>query len=108
MITADEPAFLETVVAKLAMAYRPKAIYLFGSQARGKVRPDSDIDLLMVVEDSADRTRRNSHLAYRVLRPLGRAVDVLIWRHSKFLEESKSKTSLPGTVMREGILLYAA
>jgi predicted nucleotidyltransferase len=107
-MNANEPAFLESVVAKLAAAYRPKAIYLFGSQARGTVQPDSDIDLLMVVEDSADRTRRNSHLAYRVLRPLGRAVDVLIWRHSRFIEESKSRTSLPGTVLREGVLLYAA
>jgi len=92
-MNATEPAFLESVVAKLAAAYRPKAIYLFGSQARGTVRADSDIDLLVIVD--------------RVLRPLGRAVDVLIWRHSKFIEESKSRTSLPGTVMREGVLLYA-
>lgn len=99
---------LKKVVEALATAYRPEAIYLFGSQSRQTQGPDSDIDLLVVVDDDADRSRRGAQLAYRVLRPLGKAVDVLIWRHSRFLEECASKTSLPATVLKEGILLYAS
>ena len=40
-----------------------EAIYLFGSQARGEARPDSDIDVLVVVRgdfDYADLIRRTS------------------------------------------------
>lgn len=103
-----ESPFLQSIVDKLAEAYRPEAIYLFGSHARKTNGPDSDFDLLVIVEDTADRNRRGSQLAYRILRPLGKAIDVLIWRQSRFIEECKSKTSLPTTVLQEGVLLYAA
>ena len=106
-ISSSSSPFLSSVVEKLANAYHPDAIYLFGSQARKTAGPDSDIDLLVVVDDDADRSRRGSQLAYRVLRPLGKAIDVLIWRRSRFLEEATSKTSLPATVIEEGVLLYA-
>lgn len=100
--------FLVNVVETLAKAYHPEAIYLFGSHARNAPGPESDFDILLVVDDDADRTRRGAQLAYRVLRPLGKAIDVLIWRRSRFLEETASKTSLPYTVIEEGVLLYAA
>ncbi len=31
-----------------------KAVYLFGSPARGEARPDSDVDLCVVPEGAAD------------------------------------------------------
>jgi len=107
-VSPPASAFLINVVERLANAYQPEAIYLSGSHARQTAGPDSDIDILVVVDDDADRARRGSQLAYRVLRPLGKAIDVLIWRRSKFFQEATSKTSLPSTVIEEGILLYAA
>lgn len=97
------PTFL-----KQATDFLVKAIYLFGSHARGTAGPDSDYDLLLVVDDNADNTKRKSEMAYRILRSLGQAVDVLVWRQSRFLEEIKSKTSLPYTINKEGLVLYAA
>ncbi len=102
------PTFIKQATDFLVKAYQPKAIYLFGSHARGTAGPDSDYDLLLVVDDNADKTKRKSEMAYRILRPLGQAVDVLVWRQSRFLEEIKSKTSLPYTINKEGLLLYSA
>lgn len=34
---------------RLAAEYQPRRIVLFGSYARGKPRPDSDVDLLVVM-----------------------------------------------------------
>ena len=102
------PTFLKQATGFLIKAYQPKAIYLFGSHARGAAGPDSDYDLLLIVDDDADKARRKSEMAYRILRPLGQAVDVLVWRQSRFLEELKSKTSLPYTIKQEGQILYAA
>ena len=99
---------LRDAVSRLAEAYQPEAIWLFGSQARGDAGQDSDFDLLLVVPDDADRQHRKSELAYRVLRSLGRAFDVTVWRHSSFQEQSRSVTSLPATILREGVLVYAA
>lgn len=99
---------LRDAVSRLAEAYKPEAIWLFGSQARGDAGQDSDFDLLLVVPDDADRQHRKSELAYRVLRSLGRAFDVTVWRRSSFQEQSRSVTSLPATILREGVLVYAA
>ena len=63
---------------RLVDAYRPERVYLFGSRARGEGGPDSDYDLLVVVDDSAPRERRSSRLAYDSLRGIGTAADVLV------------------------------
>jgi predicted nucleotidyltransferase len=99
---------LQDAISRLVEAYRPQAIWLFGSQARGDVSPDSDYDLMVIVDDNADRQHRKSELAYRVLRSLGRAMDVAVWRRSAFQEQARSVTSLPATILSEGILVYAA
>ena len=93
-------------VERLVEAYHPEAVYLFGSCARGQAGPDSDYDLLVVVDDGAGEERRRAGRAYEALRPLGRAFDVVIWRRTPYEAALKSATSLPATIAREGILLY--
>ena len=99
---------LALVVQRLVTAYQPESIYLFGSVARGDADTDSDYDLLIVVPDDAAPDRRQSRLAYQVLRGTGRAVDALVCTHSWFFARTHLRASLPGTVLREGRLLHAA
>ena len=99
---------LRVVVERLAEAYRPERIYLFGSVARGEADVDSDYDLLIVVPDDAQPERRRSRLAYEVLRGTGTAVDALVCTHGWFFARIHLRASLPGTVHREGRLLHAA
>ncbi len=40
-------AEIQRLVAPIAREYGVKKVYLFGSQAKGQARPDSDIDLLI-------------------------------------------------------------
>jgi len=76
--------------------------------ARGEAGPDSDFDLLLVVSDDADTTRRRSRLAYQVMWGTGTAADVLVMTHSDFEARVPLRASLPATVVREGKLLYTA
>lgn len=99
---------LSGVVRRLVAAYDPRAIYLFGSRARGDYRDGSDYDLLVVVNDAAPRERRESAKAYESLWGTGKAVDVLVCTENYFHSRAGVKTSLPARVMREGKLLYAA
>ena len=99
---------LAKIVSRLVDAYRPERVYLFGSWARGDAGPDSDYDLLLVVPDSADATRRRSRLAYEVLWETGRAADVVVLTRGDFESRLHLAASLPATVAREGRLLYAA
>jgi hypothetical protein len=49
----EVPAELEALVAALVARASPRAIWLFGSRARGDHRPDSDWDLAIALEDAA-------------------------------------------------------
>lgn len=99
---------LAEMARRLAGAYQPERIYLFGSAARGDLGSDSDYDVLVVVPDAASPERRSSQLAYRALRGTGVATDVLVCTRGYFESRLHLRASLPATVAREGKLLFAA
>ena len=99
---------LGQIVRRLAAAYQPQRIYLFGSQARGEAGPESDYDLLLIVADDAPSDKRRSRLAYEVLWETGVAADVLVWTATQFESRLHLPASLPATVIREGRLVHAA
>jgi predicted nucleotidyltransferase len=63
-------------IGRIISNFHPRRIVLFGSQARGDGRPDSDVDLLMVFDDQVDR-RETSVQAMRLLGDMPFAKDVL-------------------------------
>jgi len=109
MVTAGSPdPVLAEIVNRLVATFRPDAVYLFGSRARGEAGSDSDYDLLVVVPDAVPAERRQARLAYQALRGTGVAADVLVWTRSAFDARLHLRASLPATVVREGRILYAA
>jgi len=106
-VLEEDPALRE-IVRRIADAYHPWQIYLFGSKARGMAGPDSDYDLLVVVRDDAPPDLRRSKLAYQALRGTGTAADIVVCTRSYFEARRHLKASLPGTILREGKLLHAA
>jgi hypothetical protein len=99
---------LSEIVGRLKTAFQPERIYLFGSHARGDAGPDSDYDLLMVVAASSLPRYRRDQAAFRVLTGLGVSKDILVLTRAEFDRQRQARASLPATVEREGILLYAA
>lgn len=104
----SEDPILSEMVRRLVEAFHPDRIYLFGSRARGDSGSDSDYDLLIVLPELNDRSYRLSQQAYRVLRGVPAAVDVLVWSKEDFDGRLHLPASLPATVVREGRLLHAA
>jgi uncharacterized protein len=104
---APDPA-LAPIVRRLIEAFHPEKIYLFGSHARGDAGPDSDYDLMLIMPDDTPGDLLDPRAACRTLRGIGVAVDVLLFRRSKFERQLHLKASLPATVEREGKVLYAA
>ncbi|MDI6761510.1 MAG: nucleotidyltransferase domain-containing protein [Thermodesulfobacteriota bacterium] len=103
----DDPV-LAGIVRRLVEAFQPERIYLFGSKARSDENRDSDYDLMIVVPDNAPPEKRRSRLAYQALRGTRVAADVLVLPHQAFESRLHLKASLPATVIREGVLLYAS
>jgi predicted nucleotidyltransferase len=63
---------------RLAVEYRPSRIVLFGSYARGEPRPDSDVDLLVVMPFKGSGVSKAAEMI-RKLSP-SFAVDLVIRR----------------------------
>jgi len=99
---------LARIVRGLVEAYEPERIYLFGSKARGDAGPDSDFDLMVLVAEAAERESPQVERAHRLLWEVGAAADVLVWTQARFASRAHLRASLPGTISREGRLLYAA
>ena len=74
----DISSVVERAVEILSNEMKPRRIILFGSVARGEAGPDSDMDLLVVLDQVGsrfDEMRRAS----RLLVPLRVPVDVLVY-----------------------------
>ena len=99
---------LAGAVCRLVEAFTPDRIYVFGSQARGTPRPDSDIDILVIVSTADEPTYRLAAQAYGLLAPLRLPLELMFMTRREFEERASAATSLPATVLREGRLLYAA
>lgn len=85
-----------------------KKIILFGSYAQNTVRSDSDIDILVLVDDSVSNPREIVQLLYRkVYELIGIPCDILVEHESTFRERSALPT-IERTVVREGKVIYTA
>ena len=83
-----------------------RAVYLFGSHARGDARPDSDVDLCIVADGAAKQLEAAQSYA-RVMRPIpAKPSFTLIPITPGRLGEKKSVGDhFFRTVLKEGVLL---
>jgi predicted nucleotidyltransferase len=51
-----ENSLVERVIQRIAMAFHPRKIILFGSHAHGKSQTHSDIDLLLIYDGPLSKT----------------------------------------------------
>jgi predicted nucleotidyltransferase len=98
---------VRNLVDQIVQAVRPIRVILFGSAARGESTINSDIDVLVVVDDDRHRRRTAQHL-YRSVRGIGVPFDIIV-AHPGDLERHKDNIGLIyRSVMREGREVYAA
>jgi predicted nucleotidyltransferase len=105
---ATEAEALQAVLARLANAIDPGAIWLFGSRARGDARPDSDFDLLVVGKPGADLSSNDYEKVDRPLNGLGIGCDVVPCAAEDFEEGLMLNTSFVTRVVSEGLKVYEA
>ena len=96
----------EEVVRRLVDEFHPEAIYLFGSHAWGQPDVDSDMDLLVIIEESGEKPIQRAIRAQRSLRGVKVPIDVLVKTRQEFEKYIPVKASLEAQIAREGKLLY--
>jgi len=85
-----------------------RAVYLFGSHARGEARADSDVDLCIVADGATEQLKaaRSFRRAMRSIRP--KPAFTLVPIAARRLQEKQANGDFFfATVFREGILLAA-
>ena len=106
-LAAADAAELARIVETLVQTFQPEAVYVFGSQARGESTFDSDVDLMVVVASSDEPSYRRAQAAHRAVYPRSLPTDILVWTREEFDRRRPNPATLPGTIVREGKVLYA-
>jgi predicted nucleotidyltransferase len=99
---------LPEALERIVEFYRPVKLYAFGSLVRGDFTAHSDLDLLIVVPDDAEKERRSSMRARQIKSDTAFPMDILLVGASDFERRRKTVTLIHRTVDREGQVLYAA
>jgi uncharacterized protein len=97
--------YIQVMAERIIQDYDPVKIILFGSHARGEAGPESDIDLLVVLPEIANK-RQAAVAIRRILTDLPVPKDIVVTTP----EEIARRGDLVGTVLRpalrEGKVLY--
>lgn len=73
------PELIQEVADKIATNFQPERIVLFGSYATGTPTPDSDLDLLIIMEtDQVQRVKRAVPI-HQLFRPKPCSMDILVY-----------------------------
>lgn len=91
-------ARIDELVRRIVDGFAPLRVILFGSRARGDNRPDSDVDLMVVIPDEADR-RATVKGILRAIRDVPVERDLIVVR----AETIRRKGHVIGLVYREAL-----
>lgn len=101
------PEIIEEVKKRLIQTYDPIAIYLFGSYAWGHPNDESDLDILVVVHSSDEKSHKRSIVGRRALWDLNIAKDLIVYTKDEFDARVADTYSLVHKVKTKGKVLYA-
>jgi DNA polymerase sigma len=97
---------LDKAVDRLKAEFQPEEIYLFGSHAWGIPTDDSDVDLMVIVRDSSEKSIRRMQRAHHCLTGLGFSKDVLVPTRAQVDRYKHLHASLFHQVLTKGRKLY--
>ncbi len=105
MLVSNEQ--LNELIRRIVETAHPLRIVLFGSAARGEMRVESDIDVLVVVPDGTHRRKTAQQICVDLV-GFGLPVDVVVATPSDLKKYGDSPGLIYREIVREGRELYAA
>jgi len=100
-------SFLNIITDKIVSIYQPDKIILYGSQAYGTAKLDSDIDLV-IIKDTTKRFIQRTAELLKIFRnsPERPSLDVLIYTPEEFKTIEKSSIFIKNEVVGKGRVIY--
>jgi uncharacterized protein len=91
---------------RLAREFEPKRIILFGSHASGTPRPDSDVNLFVIIRFQGRSLRQSVEMLRRLDPPF--AVDLVVRTPEEVEQRLQHNDFFMQDVVRRGTVLYEA
>lgn len=95
---------IQELISRIALQFQPRQIILFGSYAYGKPRPESDVDLLVVMETHLRESEQALRIRQHVNPLLG--VDILVYTPSRLEQRLKLGDSFLKEIIEKGLVMY--
>jgi predicted nucleotidyltransferase len=99
------PSSLHEACDRLVARFRPLRVVLFGSWASGTARPDSDVDLLVVMPAPVDRRQAAIDMR-RALQDLPISKDIIVATPDDLASRGNLIGTVLSTALREGRVLF--
>ena len=99
------PETIMAIVQTIAVRFSPLKIVLFGSYATGTPTPDSDVDLLVVMESDRPRHKRAAPLKL-LFRPVPCAMDIVVYTPEEVRRWDGTVNHVLTEILRTGRVLY--
>jgi len=97
---------LETIIQAIISNTKIEDLFLFGSWASGEPKPNSDLDIYLVIPDSdIDIYDLNAEIRFALYKKLTLPLDLVIAKKSVFERRSKALT-LENTIAKQGVRIY--
>ncbi len=97
---------VQAVVNRIIEVSRPVSVILFGSYVRGQIGINSDLDILIVVDENIKNCRQEGVRIRRALKGILLPMDIIVVRQS----DLHNLTDTPGLVynmaLKEGKVVY--
>jgi len=103
----DEQQLLAQVVGRLRAASSPVRVIVFGSMATGTATAESDLDLLVLLDDVAD-TRQESIRLRDALGDIETPIDVIVMSTARFEETKHVIGGIAYPAHKYGRVIYEA
>src|SRR5467141_3335046 len=103
--TTDVREKIQEMVRRIVARFHPLKIVLFGSHARGTAGPDSDVDLLIIMEVKG--SKRETQVQIRMeLNGMGVAKDVVVATPSEVKKYGDLIGTILGPALQDGEILH--
>jgi len=95
---------IDEVVRQIVERFKPQKIILFGSYARGNPRPESDVDMLVVMDTSLKEVQQAIQICQQIEYRFG--LDLIVHTPEQLAERLKMGDWFLRDVLKEGTIIY--
>jgi len=95
---------IHSLVEQISVLFRPEKIILFGSYAYGSPRPESDVDLLVIMDTQLSELEQAALICRTI--PYRFGLDLLVYNPQHLAQRLEWGDSFLREIMQLGIILY--